>query len=592
MSLSKKFLFLFSGVLPFCVLSQNEFYIKGNNDITTTEVFVKNTTGIAPTLFVKGEIFNNQGVFINQLGEVEITGDWTNIANGLDAYYQSNGIERFSGDADSRISGSFDGVSGDINQFYNLKISKDNALNYVELAANVHVNELGSLDYENNGVIRTDVSSHGNNGQNYSYYIFLQNSNPASLINHSLTPASDNKFIEGRLRWRTNGSLAYGFPIGGSNNGVEPFGISLTAADNLVLEGHIIPQAQISGLLSNGVVYHDVGTPITPGSTIASDGCSAGADGILDKIDLTVHSGIGWRAFPVSGTFTDYSIAFKPAPVNHIVPFNPSGVDADCENVELLYVSKDLIPGALATNLIAGTPDWPSTSGYNVTPQTSTTIAGVTGFHLSGITSFSDFGLHTTAMNGAGVALPVELIFLQANGIENKYILVEWKTATEINNEGFQIERSTDGINFTYIGFVNGAGNSSQMLGYSFEDHEAQQGVIYYYRLKQIDFDNNSEYSKIVSASIHGTNLLNMSVYPNPSQNGGSSTVRVVVAESLDVLVAVSDIAGRNVAKYNLQLKSGVNEFELNAAFMPSGTYVISITAKEFSANQKWVLLK
>jgi hypothetical protein len=578
--------------LPLLAFSQHEFYIKGDGLATTTEVYVKNTNGTVPTLFVRGEIYNENGVFVNDNGEIELTGNWTNIADGTNAFFQSNGIERFSGAGNSIVSGDMDGISGTINQFYNLKIAKDIATNLVELNTKTHVNELGSVEFESNGVIRTDVASHNNNGFDYEHYLYLQNPDPASLTGHELAAGTSNNYIEGRFRWKTNGNNAYAFPVGGSNNGVEPFGIALASAADLILEGHIIPQALITGLLQSGVVYHDVGTPVAPGSTIASDGCSAGADGILDKINLTVHSGIGWRVFPISGTFDDYNIAFRPALVNDIVPFNPFGIDSDCENVELLYVSKDLIPGADALNLISGTQDWPTTPGYNVAPQTSATIAGVTGFHLSAITSFSDFGLHTTAPDGSGVALPVELVFLTAYGVENSFINVDWKTATEINNEGFQVERSTDGVNFSYIGFVAGSGNSSAPVNYSFSDNEVMPNVVYYYRLKQMDYDGNFEYSHIVTASLRSGNQLAVNIYPNPSQSAGQTILKITSSEATDAFIAVTDIAGRLVAGYNVKLKPGINEHYLNGADFSSGTYVISVAVQQSAINEKWVLAR
>ncbi len=92
--------------------------------------------------------------------------------------------------------------------------------------------------------------------------------------------------------------------------------------------------------------------------------------------------------------------------------------------------------------------------------------------------------------------LPIELIKFEGEG-HNQQNVLSWSTASEINNSHFEIERSVDGINFEYIGQIEGAGNSNQIQNYNFMDRNPLKGQIFY-RLKQIDFDENSTYSKIV----------------------------------------------------------------------------------------------
>jgi hypothetical protein len=100
-----------------------------------------------------------------------------------------------------------------------------------------------------------------------------------------------------------------------------------------------------------------------------------------------------------------------------------------------------------------------------------------------------------------GFGLPVELISFGAKS-KQSFIQLDWITATEINNEGFEIQRSVDGENFTSIGWVYGNGSTTEIIEYKFKDNEPMQGINYY-RLKQIDFDGQYEYSNIVSATIN-----------------------------------------------------------------------------------------
>ena len=91
--------------------------------------------------------------------------------------------------------------------------------------------------------------------------------------------------------------------------------------------------------------------------------------------------------------------------------------------------------------------------------------------------------------------LPVELTEFAAQK-ESGYNLLSWSTASEINNAFFEVEKSSDGINFHKIGQVQGAGNSSEELDYEFMDHVVNDETVYY-RLKQVDFDGAFEYSPV-----------------------------------------------------------------------------------------------
>ena len=87
----------------------------------------------------------------------------------------------------------------------------------------------------------------------------------------------------------------------------------------------------------------------------------------------------------------------------------------------------------------------------------------------------------------------------------NKTNVLTWATATEQNNSGFEVERSTDGTSFIKIGLVHGAGNSTSQKEYSFTDSRVIANRTTYYRLKQIDLDNQFEYSNIISLRSRGT---------------------------------------------------------------------------------------
>ena len=122
-------------------------------------------------------------------------------------------------------------------------------------------------------------------------------------------------------------------------------------------------------------------------------------------------------------------------------------------------------------------------------------------------------GSNTKGGPNTGFILPVELAYFRGKA-QAGYIELEWATISETNNEGFEIERSVDGLEFEYIGYVEGAGNSVDILKYSFEDID--QTSTSYYRLKQIDFDGAIEYHPVIKVDVEFSAVSFLEVYPNP----------------------------------------------------------------------------
>lgn len=138
-------------------------------------------------------------------------------------------------------------------------------------------------------------------------------------------------------------------------------------------------------------------------------------------------------------------------------------------------------------------------------------------------------------------ALPVELISFVgkevANGIE-----LRWKTASEINNSGFEIERSDDGEEWELLGFVRGEGTTSLFQNYTYTDRRPLQGYNYY-RLKQIDFDGRFEYSEALAIARESDNGSSVEIYPNPSN--GLFTLRISNPSQESVSIKLYDNTGR-----------------------------------------------
>ncbi|MGB1216427.1 MAG: M36 family metallopeptidase, partial [Saprospiraceae bacterium] len=133
------------------------------------------------------------------------------------------------------------------------------------------------------------------------------------------------------------------------------------------------------------------------------------------------------------------------------------------------------------------------------------------------IQSATSIGTGCACIEVTNIILPIELVEISATA-EDKRVRLDWTTATETNNEGFQVERSTNPNNgFQKVGWVDGNGNTVSESNYEFDDANVRAGVLYYYRLKQMDFDEKYEYSQTVSARIKGKS--EVVFYPNPAKN-------------------------------------------------------------------------
>jgi len=117
----------------------------------------------------------------------------------------------------------------------------------------------------------------------------------------------------------------------------------------------------------------------------------------------------------------------------------------------------------------------------------------------------------------AKIILPVELTNFQAQS-KGADVLLEWQTASETNNLGFEIENSIDGETWNYLEFIRGAGNESIQQSYRYIDEDPENGTNYY-RLKQNDFDGIFDYSKVVSVSFRDETK-EIKVSPNPIKFG------------------------------------------------------------------------
>ncbi len=226
----------------------------------------------------------------------------------------------------------------------------------------------------------------------------------------------------------------------------------------------------------------------------------------------------------------------------------------------------------------------PSNNTYSDVPNKLSESSYTTSFGTINSISYAEYdGLQGFSGGGAGVrvspggyALPVEMIYLRAIAMDNSYIRLDWVTASETDNDGFEVERSTNGVDFEKIGFVKGQNNSSAETQYVFDDRNASPNAVYYYRLKQIDNDGDYDMTTIVSAMLLSQQgFVLEELKPNPAS--GHVVVNAVAAVVQTADVNVSDMLGRVVLSQPWELSPGLNGTQLDISGLASGTYNVTV---------------
>lgn len=191
-----------------------------------------------------------------------------------------------------------------------------------------------------------------------------------------------------------------------------------------------------------------------------------------------------------------------------------------------------------------------------------------------------------TVSNGAAIPpslftgctpLPITLLNFSGKRV-NETVVLDWATANEINNDKFIIERSDNLSSWVEIGEVDGAGNSSSVVSYSFTDFEPLNGVSFY-RLHQVDIDGKSAYTKVVQVEMGKHQI---SISPNPFDDHFT----IVTDVTGEAEIKIQDVLGRVVYQLNQESSDGI--FTIQPSLI-SGTYLVTIQTNTFIEQRKIV---
>lgn len=233
-----------------------------------------------------------------------------------------------------------------------------------------------------------------------------------------------------------------------------------------------------------------------------------------------------------------------------------------------------------------------SSKSSNAKTQAATINSTTNGVTVTGLSPETTYSFTVKALDGAANQslesnplsvqtessgpLPVEMFDLKYTVKDNEVVL-SWKTASEINNSHFEIERGSGVESFKKLGQLSGAGNSSDELSYSFTDEDPLTEN--FYRIKQVDFDGKYKYSATLRVSIEGDPFSELRLYPNPTSSNTINIRGRVKTNNDKVLIEFMDIVGKkhlSLETDNDSLIDGIS-IDLNKKFKP-GVYMVLIS--------------
>ncbi|MCW5917417.1 MAG: T9SS type A sorting domain-containing protein [Ferruginibacter sp.] len=253
---------------------------------------------------------------------------------------------------------------------------------------------------------------------------------------------------------------------------------------------------------------------------------------------------------------------------------NPSTELPGTKRVRLYYTNADfadlqvVVPSLTSHNQLVVTQyDGPNEDGVfdassgtlTFIPAASITTGTVYGnryleFDVSG---FSEFWIHA-----GNSVLPIQLTSFTAQEAGNKYVLLQWKTASEQNSNRFEVERSADGFRFIKIGQVLASGNSTTEKQYQLIDRSPFRGLNYY-RLKQVDLDNHSSFSSVRRVEL---DLVKYFTIVNNPSNGMDVIFKT---NYISGTLIISDLTGRQILKKDVN----AGTFRIGTSHLPNGMY-------------------
>lgn len=317
------------------------------------------------------------------------------------------------------------------------------------------------------------------------------------------------------------------------------------------------------------------------GPGLVSDGCTFG------QCPAGGENFSNWYAFQVQSSGT-LNITVTPTVATDDYDFALYGPDVSCSNLgDAIRCSDAAVTG---TTGMGGDVDATEPAAGNGQVATLNVLAGETYFLVVDEWTPTGAGFNLSFGGTAGLdctVLPVELSLFTADYVPEQGVVdLFWKTATERDNEFWEVERSTDGINWTTINEVKGAGTTNYETQYYVMDDNPNIGMNYY-RLTQWDINGNGKSSEMRSVNILDDFYDMLTLFPNPT-NGKTEVIYNSYNNEQSILQVVN-ADGKIVVNTPIESQKGGNRFELDMSAQERGVYVVTIITRDKAYRTKLV---
>ena len=393
----------------------------------------------------------------------------------------------------------------------------------------------------------------------------------------------------------------------GTNGPLSVKGISMDKpSDKLILNNDITLSDQIK-LLSGNIDLNGhslilestvslIGSPSSTSHVIATNGqviqklpavgishtlpLGDGNDYTPFEFTLNSASGLdGTSQLAVSVTDAKHPSLAATEYITRYFTYTPTNINTPNYDVTIHYTDADVV-GDESTLSFAkySAGSWSQNLGVFANTAANT-------LSFSGATSFSD---GTGAKDGD--PLPVELINFEVALNNHNLPVLKWRTASEINNSHFEIEKSTDAQTFQYLGTMEGAGTSFSPIEYTFIDHSITAvNHLMYYRIKQVDLDGSGSYTPIRTLLVQNQQEYDLSLFPNPTSTGHFSIHGEWIKEAeAPISISIMGSSGNTILNRVISPDEiDSNVLEIHVSLFTPGTYLVSISTQ----NKKPIVL-
>ncbi len=325
---------------------------------------------------------------------------------------------------------------------------------------------------------------------------------------------------------------------------------------------HIYPQSYQLDLSNSATYSTTCGTVNSAQWTVKNDSC------ILYTPELIVH-GTSLQVY-----------------ASYLIKINQSG---NLSSSERAYVQHQINAGTWTTDTIVYGAGAPAVATLNDSILLDTgsvlrfrvTLRSTASNHFWSIKN-GEISVNNATIKGEG-SLPITLVDFYGRQLGNS-IKINWTTASETNNEYFVIERSSDNVNFENISIIDGAGNSTILLDYSFTDSEPLNATGYY-RIKQVDFNGEYTYSNPISVSFKAEENV---TFINDIYNNNCG-IQITSSTSHNANLSVFSITGAKVYGQTINITEGTSMFNISNQ-VSKGTYIIILQTADSKYSFKTTL--